>query len=272
MELETWRLLESGCKPAAENMAVDEAVMIHHAEGSVPPTIRFYCWDPPAVSLGYFQQLKKEVDVEKCKENGVDIVRRITGGRAIYHDEELTYSLVAKEDNPRVSGSVTQSYKKIARGLCSSLNKLGAPVEMAPRPSKTSNDTAACFDAPSWYELVFENKKITGSAQTRRDGVILQHGSIPFSFNIKKFFFLLYFPSEDIRSRMIRSFSAKACSLEEALQRKVSFSEAASALKKGMEEMLKIRLVSGEMSQAELRTVERLLKEKYQNKAWNYRR
>lgn len=272
MELETWRLLDSGCKTAAENMAVDEAVMIHHAEGSAPPTLRFYCWNPPAISFGYFQKVHKEVDIEKCRASGVDIVRRITGGRAIFHDDELTYSLAAREDNPRVSGSITQSYKKIALGLHSSLNKLGAPVKMTVRPSKVSDNTAACFDAPSWYELVFEDKKITGSAQTRRDGVVLQHGSIPFSFDTKKFFYLLYFPSEDIRNRMLKSFNNKACSLEEVLQGKVSFSEAATALKQGMEEIMKIKLVPGELSQAELKTVNRLLKEKYENKSWNFKK
>ncbi|MBZ4686551.1 MAG: biotin/lipoate protein ligase [Clostridiales bacterium] len=272
MTLQTWRLLDTGAATAAENMAIDEALLILHAEGKSPPTIRFYRWNPPAISLGYFQQLEKEINIEACRDEGVEVVRRITGGRAIFHDCELTYSLVALEENPKVSGSITESYLKIARGLQAGLQKMGAALEMTERPVKSGNKTAACFDAPSWYELVWQGKKVTGSAQTRKNGAILQHGSIPFSMDSVKFFRLLNFPSDKIREKLTSSFEEKACSLEQVLKREVSFQEVAGAIKEGMEEQLDIKLIPGELTDREKTIAQKLVTEKYATKEWNARR
>ncbi|MCL4441628.1 MAG: octanoyltransferase, partial [Firmicutes bacterium] len=137
-------------------MAVDEAIMLAVAGGQVPPTIRFYRWSPPAISLGYFQSLEKEVDIVACEKAGVDVVRRLTGGRAVLHQDELTYSLVAPENNEKVAGSILESYLSISRGLVRGLNALGVEAELAEGKKHAEFGSAACFDAPSWYEMAVE--------------------------------------------------------------------------------------------------------------------
>ncbi len=259
--MEEWRLLDTGTANPAENMAIDEALLISQANGSSPPTIRFYSWSPPAISLGYSQSLD-EVDILACQADGVNVVRRITGGRAVLHDDELTYSIVAAENNHRIAGGITESYHKIANGLHLGLRKLGAEVEMARRPEKFSDNTPACFDAPSWYELVWEGKKVTGSAQTRKKHVILQHGSIPLSLDADKFFRLLKFDSEKLRQKLVVSFNNKACGLDLVLNRQVTFGEVRTAVIAGMEEKLNIILTPGILSAEETEISRRLIIEK----------
>lgn len=258
--MEKWRLLDTGTATAEENMALDEALLMSHAAESSPPTLRFYSWSPPAISLGNAQKLE-EIDFQACQANGVNVVRRITGGRAVFHDDELTYSLVASEDNQRISGDITESYHKIACGLHEGLKKLGAEVGMARRPEKSSDKTAACFDAPSWYELIWQGKKVTGSAQTRKKHVILQHGSIPLSMDVDKFFILLKLESEKIRKKLVERFKEKACGLDQVLERKVTYAEVREALIAGMEEKLNITLVPGRLTPEEEEITSRLIKE-----------
>ena len=148
-----WRLLSDGPASAAWNMAVDEAIMTMVGRKESPPTLRIYGWDPPALSLGYFQRAA-EVDLTACRSRGVDVVRRPTGGRAILHDQEVTYSLSLPEDLPWLPRGVTEAYRLIAGGLVRGLKILGVPVEMAPAGRRGAGKTAACFDAPCSYEIV----------------------------------------------------------------------------------------------------------------------
>ncbi|OLN32733.1 lipoate--protein ligase family protein [Desulfosporosinus metallidurans] len=258
--MEKWRLLDTGKATAEENMAIDESLLISHARGLSLPTIRFYSWSPSAISLGSSQKLE-EIDRVACRANGVDVVKRITGGRAVFHDDELTYSLVAAEDNQRISGSITESYHKISSGLYEGFKKLGADVEMARRPEKHAQNSAVCFDAPSWYEIVWQGKKVAGNAQTRRKNVILQHGSIPLSMDIDKFVKLLNVKAENQREILSQSLKKKACGLDQVLKRKVTYAELKEALITSMEEQLQIILTPMTLTAQELEIARNLITE-----------
>jgi lipoate-protein ligase A len=180
----TWKLLDSGPNIGAYNMAVDEELLARAQAGEAAPVLRFYGWNPPAVSLGRFQHIESAVNADACRRLGFDIVRRITGGRAVLHHRELTYSITARLDNPLFPSSVLGTYKVIAAGLLAGLKNLDIAAEMVSRGGrhaalveKKAKDPA-CFSSHSWYEILVDNKKIVGSAQRRIRGAFLQHGSI----------------------------------------------------------------------------------------------
>ncbi len=179
-----WNYIDSGPNLGVYNMAVDEELLARAQAGADRPVLRLYVWQPPAVSLGRFQKSETAVNAEACKRLGFDIVRRITGGRAVLHDKELTYSIIARTDNPLFTSTMLGTYKVIADGLLAGLRNLGIPAELVARGSrhaervdKNARD-AACFSSPSWYELLVHGRKIVGSAQRRVSGAFLQHGSI----------------------------------------------------------------------------------------------
>ncbi|MEJ9270000.1 lipoate--protein ligase family protein, partial [Bacillus thuringiensis] len=184
MIMETWRFIDSGDRDPAYNMALDEALLNWHSEGLIPPTIRFYGWNPPTLSIGYFQKVEKEINMEMVEKHQLGFVRRPTGGRGVLHDKELTYSVIVTEEHPDMPASVTEAYRIISQGILEGFRDLGLDAYFAvPKTEEEKNAlknprSAVCFDAPSWYELVVEGRKVAGSAQTRQKGVILQHGSI----------------------------------------------------------------------------------------------
>jgi lipoate-protein ligase A len=188
-EMNTWRYIDSGPNIAAYNMAVDEELLARAQAGESTPVLRLYTWDPPAVSLGRFQKMADAVNVDACRKHGFDIVRRITGGRAVLHRNELTYCIVSRTDNPLFPPNVQGTYKIIAAGLLAGLTNLGIQAEIVSRGSRLSHlvdghaKDPACFSSPSWYEIVVNGKKIIGSAQRRLSGAFLQHGSILISYD-----------------------------------------------------------------------------------------
>lgn len=175
----SWRLLSDGQSPGAWNMAVDEALLEGVAAGSSPATLRFYGWGPACLSLGYFQPFSV-VDSAACRAMGIDIVRRPTGGRAILHDRELTYSVTLPAAVLGHDSGILPSYQRISGALQVGLRAVGVTTERAPvSAAPTSAEKGAiCFDRPSAYEILAEGRKLVGSAQTRRGSAILQHGSI----------------------------------------------------------------------------------------------
>lgn len=272
----TWRKVITEPKDGYTNMAIDEAIMIAHRQGKVPPTIRFYRWQPPALSLGYFQQAEKEVDLTSCEKKGIDVVRRLTGGRAILHDKELTYSITVEESAGVLSSSVVESYKQISRGLAAGLQNLNITAVLKPREKQQKaprGKSSACFDAPSWYEVVVEGKKLIGSAQTRKKGTILQHGSLPFSLDSKKLFELFNFTSEKQREKMRKFYSLKATAIDQCCDRNISFGELTAALARGVTDSLEIELAEAEeLSQHEKKLAKELKADKYRSKDWNFKR
>jgi lipoate-protein ligase A len=280
-----WRLIKDSYHTGFMNMAIDEAIMIAHREGLVPPTIRFYQWSPPAVSLGYFQDLKKEIDVNVCKNMGIDIVRRATGGKAVLHDKELTYSFIIRENHPLVNDSILETYKKISGGMIRGLSYLGINAELVPLKEKIKSDSldkeknseiphpdikSICFSVPSQYEVQVEGKKIVGSAQVRKKEIVLQHGSLLIELEKDKLFSVFNFPSIQIREELKTRFNAT--SLEEILKRKISFSELSEILPRGFEEEFEVKLTEGKLTEQEEEISKDLLKNKYSTYGWNYER
>lgn len=268
------RLIENTTNDAYYNMAVDEAVMLLHSKKISPPTLRFYSWQPAGLSLGYFQKLREEIDYQHCRKKGIDLVRRLTGGRAILHNSELTYSLILREDYNLLAKSIEKSYQQISRGLVAGLKMLDIPVELkaVERGKKAPRGhSAACFDAPSWHEVILDNKKLIGSAQRRRDNTILQHGSLPLSLDEKEIFSCLNYSSEEKRKKARRLFMAKSTSLNKAGYN-FSKKRLQSALIEGLSQALNIEFIKGELSEEEESLAQKLALEKYQNKDWNFKR
>lgn len=280
-----WRLIKDSYHTGFMNMAIDEAIMIAHREGLVPPTIRFYQWSPAAVSLGYFQDLEKEIDVDVCKNLGIDIVRRPTGGKAVLHDKELTYSFIIRENHPLVNDSILETYKKISGGIIRGLSYLGIKAELVPLREKLkstlsgnkakskiphSDIKSICFSVPSQYEVRVEDKKIVGSAQVRKREIVLQHGSLLIELEKDKLFSVFNFPSVQIRERLKIRF--KATSLEEILRKKINFSELSEILPRGFEEEFGVKLTEGKLTKQEEKISKDLLENKYSTYEWNYER
>ncbi|OIQ12323.1 lipoate--protein ligase family protein [Neomoorella thermoacetica] len=273
MPAETWRLLDTGVSDPYTNMAIDEAILLEHREGKTPPTLRFYAWSPPTISLGYFQQLEKEIDLEAVKERGLGLVRRLTGGRAVLHDDEVTYSVVAREDHPLMIGGIRPSYLRLAKALAAGLRELGAPVEIASgrKGGREEHTTAACFDAPSWYEITCGGRKLVGSAQTRKGGVVLQHGSIVLTLNGDDLFAVLKMPSEAVRQRLLAKFYHQACGLEEVLGRRVEAGVVKENIVRAFTRLYAVEFVPGGLTEGEKGRLKEL-RAKYAAADWLKRR
>lgn len=269
-----WRVINSGIGRAAENMAVDEAILKAHAAGKVPPTLRFYGWQPAAVSIGYFQKAASEVDMAACRSLGIDVVRRLTGGRAVLHDDELTYSLVVREDHPLVPPTITASYRFFCQGLLTGLKTLGIEAQMsmpkaAYSQTKRRNASAACFDAPSHYEVMVGGRKLIGSAQVRKEGVILQHGSILLNFDPERLVSLLKLPTTEAKNSLAGMLAKRAVSLTEAACREISWEEACLAMQAAFGSALGIELMTERLTDAEQATAHELMGVKYTQDTWN---
>lgn len=270
-----WRLIISEPADAATNMAVDEAIMTMHGRGLVPPTLRFYAWEPPAVSIGYFQSLTGEVDLDACRRLGIGWVRRPTGGRAVLHHREVTYSVVIREES--LPGNIIETYRAISQGLLAGIRALGAnavladPAGQSVQEKMHSLGSAACFDSPSFYELVVGGKKVVGSAQTRKDGVILQHGSILLEIDSRLLFEVLRVPPA-IRERIQAAFERKATSLSHELGRAVAWQEVQEAVAAGFASALDLSLTPGSLTAAEREMAAELLSAKYTSDQWNFRK
>ena len=258
-----WRLIvEHEPRSGAENMALDEVIMDAVATGEAPPTLRFYQWSPPCLSLGKRQPLDG-VDVARCQAAGVDIVRRATGGWAILHTDELTYSIAAQPSDPRAEGAILDAYRKLSQGLIVGLERLGVPALMNPAlPGGVQNASAACFEVPSAYEIVAGQKKLIGSAQVRPNGRVLQHGTLPLEGDISRVVQFLWFPDAAARDALTAHLREHATTLYEVLGRHVSFAEAAEAMGEGFAAALRLTLRPAEPSMSELAAMRARLVEK----------
>lgn len=185
--MQRWRLINSGFQAGAMNMAIDEALLHAVAQGHSLPVLRFYRWSPATVSLGYGQSVSTDLDLEVCRRAGLDVVRRSTGGRAVLHDHEVTYAVIAPVDSGCFAGSVLDSYRVISEVLQQALARVGISAQLVPGKSRGGQQNAmkaVCFSAPSQYELVVEGRKVAGSAQKRHGQAFLQHGSIPIEMDL----------------------------------------------------------------------------------------
>ncbi|MGM9987103.1 MAG: biotin/lipoate A/B protein ligase family protein [Bacillaceae bacterium] len=272
---QTWYLLNSGSCPASYNMALDECLLNWQSNGLMKPTIRFYQWNNPTVSTGYFQKATKELDLEAINRHNFSLVRRLTGGRAVLHDNELTYSVIVSEDYPHMPTTVVDAYRVISKGLLLGFQQLGLDAYFAVPHTEEEKDalknprSSVCFDAPSYYELVVEGRKIAGSAQTRQKGVILQHGSIPLTIDLDALYDVFIFPNEKVKERMKEGFRKKAVAINELTDRIFTIEDIQAAFTNGFAEALQIDLVPYTLTEEQEQEVLQLAKEKYENIDWN---
>ncbi|WP_010631402.1 lipoate--protein ligase family protein [Sporolactobacillus vineae] len=273
MRQRTWLFIDSGCHTPSYNMALDEYLLDREASGSRRPILRFYQWDPPGLSIGYFQKTRGRISREGLKKRGVRLVRRLTGGLAVLHDHELTYSVILPEDYPDMPTSVVGAYRVLSAGLLEGFRALHLHAELAiPERKSQKSHSPVCFEEASWYELVVEGRKAAGSSQTRRKGMILQHGSIPLSVDDGKLFDCFSYPSARVRDRAQQAFGGKAVTLEELTGRKLTLEEVGKAFYHGFEKGLGIELKKSELTVDEDRSVNALARSKYESESWNFSR
>ncbi|MGM9951617.1 MAG: biotin/lipoate A/B protein ligase family protein [Lysinibacillus sp.] len=276
--MKQWYFINSGpCTPSF-NMAMDEALLNWHSEKLIPPVIRFYEWEPATLSIGYFQQVHKDIDLQEVRRQGLGFVRRPTGGRAVLHEHELTYSIIVEEDYPNMPQSVTEAYRVLSEGLLLGFRNLGLDAYFSvPDTEEKKEDlkrpkSAVCFDAPSWYELVVEGRKVAGSAQTRQKGVILQHGAILLDMDEEKLLSLFRFANEEAREKMRQKLPEKAVAMNRLVDKPFTIKQCVEAFKDGFQDSLEIELIPYELTEAQLAYIEQLEKEKYANDEWNFKK
>jgi lipoate-protein ligase A len=267
-----WRLLISEPAGGAMNMAIDEAIAEATVQGHAPPTLRFYDWQPPCLSLGRNQPLA-DVDVRRCTARGFDVVRRATGGRAILHVDETTYSVAGPASEPTLRGGVLDVYHRLSEGLLQGLRNLGIEaLSTSPETPGGSAPSAACFDVPAAHELTAGGRKLMGSAQCRRAGYVLQHGSLPLRGDVARIVDGLRFNHERDREALRATLRRRACTAAESLGKDVSFAVAASALAQGFAAALDLILVPSELTAWEQARAEQLRTEKYASREWTEHR
>lgn len=256
--MDTWRLLPLETYDAFMNMAVDESILNTRVAGQVPNTLRFYCWRPSAVSVGKNQTPENEVYLDACKQMGVDVVRRISGGGTVYHDfeGEVTYSVVAKTSDLGTA-DITTVYFKIYEAITDALRLLGVSADFSGG------------DAKNCPNLTVNGKKISGSSQTITRGVFLQHGTILRSVDLPKMFQLLKL--KDISCSLAADIGKrKITSIQDELGHKISPETIVNKLAQGFKAILKIRLEEATLTPYEMALANKLYKEKYSDKEWNF--
>ncbi len=267
---QTWRLIITEAAPGSWNMAVDETIALLSARGATPPTLRFYRWSPPTVSLGRHQPVD-EIDLEEVRRRGWGVVRRPTGGRAILHTDELTYSIAGPVDHPILQGPVLDVYSRLSEGLLLGLQRLGLEAVKAPSSARARDVSAACFEVPSAYEISVHGKKIIGSAQRRASGFVLQHGSLPLIGDVTRLVEVMSFADEGARQAFRTHLAGRATTLEAALGRRVSFWEAATAIVDGLNSALDLDFEEAELTPEELAMAQDIEQSKYASPEWTLR-
>lgn len=253
-----WRLIKVETYNAYMNMAIDEAILMARIRNLAPNTLRFYRWKPSAVSIGKFQNIKNEVHLEKCKRYGVDVVRRITGGGAVYHDAEgeITYSVTVNKKDLKAD-NITEVYRKIYAGIAEALKILGINADFEEGNARTCPN------------LTVSGKKISGSAQSHKKGIVLQHGTLLIDVDLEEMFTLLQVPWAKSCMQVVNVAKNKITSIKKDTGKNVTIKEAEQALLQGYQKVLKTELMEGELTLYEHELAEKLYKERYSKDYWN---
>jgi lipoate-protein ligase A len=253
------RFIDTGFGSPSMNMAIDEALL-----ASKQPVLRFYQWNPAGLSIGYFQSVKC-FNRANLKRQRVELVRRITGGNAVLHDKELTYSfIIGEKEMPR---SVIESYKVISDGLLIGLQNLGIKAVMNDSV-ETGLKSEVCFNDPSWYEIVSSGKKIVGSAQKRINGKVLQHGAILMDIDIRKYCSLF----SNCDDELIKRVKGRITTVEQQTRRKISVGKIKGSIKRGFQKALNAKFEKSSLSKDEHKAAIDLERNKYSSNKWNYLR
>ena len=266
-----WRFINTGNGEAAFNMALDEALLLVHEAGAGLPTLRVYGWCQPTLSLGYAQNTRQEVDLAACQAQGVAVVRRPTGGRAVLHDQEVTYSVIMPllADGP---STITEHYRRIGMALAAALQSLGVPVHLARPQVRAAPARApaspACFAALARYELSAAGKKIVGSAQKRAQRALLQHGSIPLWLDRQRLFQCFRVPPER-RQTLVQEAYTTMGAVNEIAPTPVTPPAVQDALRQGFSTTFGVECVEAPIAPEEWHLAQHLQVTKYATDTWN---
>ena len=258
-----WRFIDTGPCTASYNMALDEAIAFSVRKGAAPPTLRFYGWDRPSVTLGAFQK-SRDINVEFCLKNNIPIVRRLTGGRGILHGDELTYSFCTRNEG-YFSEGLLHSYRQLSSAFTSALQSLGLDVTMKMERASVGeqNRTALCFRSTSYGEISLQAKKLIGSAQKRWTDGLLQQGSLPYAFDERAMRNIFNLSSSPLNDMLI--------GLREVLPR-FDEEELRQMIRVSFERTFRIRFLCADLSQEEDRLARELENRKYLSPHWNFQR
>jgi lipoate-protein ligase A len=256
--LSTWRLIKIQTHNAFMNMAIDEAILTARIENRVPNTLRLYRWKASAVSIGKFQKVGNEIRVENCRKYGVNIVRRITGGGAVYHesDNEITYSAVFRKEDFETE-DISAIYAKIYAGLSEAVEILGAKSDF------NEGNTKACPN------LTISGRKMSGSAQCHKQGVVLQHGTVLVKVNLERMFSYLRVPWAETTAEVVNVAKNKITSIEAELGEEISHDRIQQALVEGFQRKLKADFEIDNLTCYESNLARRLCGSKYSTDRWN---
>ena len=262
-----WRLLHDDPADGPWNMAVDEAIARAVGDGQAPATLRLYTWSAPTVSLGYLQRTPGGLDLAACRRRAIPLVRRVTGGRAVLHADELTYSVAVPLRGPWRGLSVPDAFARISRGLIAGLSRLGvkADVGEAGVPRGDGKETGACFLLRRMPAILVGGRKLIGSAQRRWDRSLLQHGSLLLQFDphLHQAVFPAW-PRDDP--------AVGVTCLQSILGETPHAGDLVSVLAAGWRDAFGVQCVPGELTMAERDVAKDLARIRYGSPAWTFQR
>lgn len=251
-------------------MAVDSAILAGVEGGTSLPTLRLYRWDPPCLSLGY-SQAYSDVDQDQLTANNWDVVRRPTGGRAILHTDELTYAVIGSKNDPRLAGSLMDSYRRISQALFTALIQLGLPAEVHTGKDPDAQNQPVCFENPSDFEITVEGKKIIGSAQARKKTSLLQHGSLPLTGDLTRITKALHYPTTAERDQASEGLLEKAATVYDVLGQEISWDRAAKLFADSFATTLNLNLIERGLTTGEKKLALQLESDQYGHPGWTRR-
>jgi lipoate-protein ligase A len=263
----SYRFLDTGVNSAALNMAIDEAILSFHLRGEAPPTLRVFAWERPAVSLGRFQDVEHEMLIEDCAVRGVDLVRRPTGGRAVLHVDEFTYSMTISTPYGIPSG-VVAAYSWLAQGIIVALERFGIHSEVSTnRVSK--QQTAACFAFSTQADLTSNGRKLVGSAQVWKENAVLQQGTVPLEERGPLLFSLLKYPTEEERQTALSTYREATASVR-TFAPGATWQEVRDAFVHGFSVALSVPFEPMPLSEGERHLAAELAATKYAHLDWKH--
>ncbi|NOY53229.1 MAG: lipoate--protein ligase family protein [Deltaproteobacteria bacterium] len=269
----TWSFLDTGSHDAFFNMAVDEVLLSRMKEQDARPVLRFYTWSRPSITIGYFQKVVDEFNLRDCESRGWNVVRRLTGGRAVFHHQELTYSILLPRSAPGAGGSVLESYRMLSNGLLNGLRLLGLDVELVSfhkkrqRRQRAGGRSPNCFDSPSWYEITVGGKKLVGSAQRRMSYGILQQGSILISMAGQREFNEVLQRSTDKKRKKTGEGMTSITDILKGFHETDLLKE---SLIRGFRKALGVEFLQTKLTRKEWKETGRLGRERYRSQEWNW--
>ena len=259
--MKTWRFIDTGASDCYSNMAIDEALLEAYDPEVSLPVFRLYGWKPPAFSIGISQDPFIELDLKECQRAGIHFVRRITGGGVIFHDSELTYSIICSEKDMGKTCFAKDAYKILCSFLIRAYNDMGLDAKFSLQYDKPPRSGWVCFRQKERYDIVIGSRKIGGNAQRRKLGLIFQHGSIPVNLN-PEYYSKFLMPKSGLTGE-------HACSLSQAMGRDISYGELKENILNAFKESFDAELINDTLTSSEKSSRDYLVKSKYSTKEWN---